>query len=97
MKQFHHHLIIPQDIILDLMVRKGKIAEIFSNALYNDNPNSYLIGYVDLGKIIETTLPDFIKLSENFEVIPATRISYIRKENKILYSKVFHKKDFTKI
>ncbi|TRZ79738.1 MAG: DUF504 domain-containing protein, partial [Nitrosopumilales archaeon] len=29
------------------MVRKGKIAEIFSNALYNDNPELYTVGYID--------------------------------------------------
>lgn len=75
------------------MVRKGKITEIFSKALYNDNPNLYTIGYIDLGEIKEATLPEFLKLSENFEVIPVTRISYIKKENKILYSKIINEKD----
>jgi len=75
------------------MVRKGKITEIFSKALYNDNPNLYTIGYVDLGEIKEVTLPEFLKLSENFEIIPVTRISYIKKENKTLYSKIINEKD----
>ncbi|MEO9307078.1 MAG: DUF504 domain-containing protein [Nitrososphaera sp.] len=69
------------------MVRKGKIAEIFSKALYDDNPELYQVGYVDLGNIKEVTLAEFCKLSENFEIIPATRITYIKKENMTLYLK----------
>ncbi len=75
------------------MTRKGKIAEIFSNALYNDNPDSYSIGYFDLGEIKESTLSEFLKLSEHFEVIPVTRITYIKKENRILYSKIVNNHD----
>lgn len=69
------------------MVRKGQVSEIFSKALHHDNPESYQIGYVDLGTIKETTLAEFLKISENFEVIPASRIVYIRKENVVLYRK----------
>ncbi len=69
------------------MVRKGLITEIFSKALYSYNPKSYLVGYIDRRTIKETTLEEFLKLSENFELIPATRILYIKKENNILYSK----------
>lgn len=69
------------------MARKGKIAEIFSKALYKDNPDLYSIGYIDLGTIKEVSFNEFLKLSENFEVIPASRIVFIKKENKILYSK----------
>lgn len=69
------------------MVRKGKIAEIFSNALYNDNPESYLVGYIDFSKTKEITLVEFLKISENFETIPATRIVYIKKGEEILYYK----------
>lgn len=75
------------------MTRKGKIAEIFSNALYHDNPELYSVGYIDFSKIRETTIAEFLKLSENFEVIPASRIAYIKKENDILYSKLDNKKD----
>jgi uncharacterized protein (UPF0248 family) len=75
------------------MVRKGKIAEIFSNALYNDNPELYQVGYVDLGCIKEITLKEFLKLSENLEVIPATRIVHIKKEDKILYAKTDSKRN----
>ena len=69
------------------MVRKGKLADIFSKALYNDDPNLYLVGYLDFGKVKESLLPEFLKISENFETIPATRIAYIKKENRILFSK----------
>lgn len=69
------------------MVRKGQVSEIFSKALHHDNPESYQIGYVDLGTIKETTLAEFLKISENFEVIPASRIAYIRKGNEMLYRK----------
>jgi len=69
------------------MVRKGQVSEIFSRALYHDNPESYQIGYVDLGTIKETTLAEFLKISENFEVIPASRIVHIRKGDEMLYRK----------
>lgn len=69
------------------MTRKGKVAEIFSNALYHDNSELYLVGYIDFSKTRETTLDKFLKLSENFEVIPASRITYIKKGSDTLYSK----------
>ena len=69
------------------MTKKGKVAEIFSKALYSDNPDLYLVGYLDFNETKETTLLEFLKLSENFEVIPASRITFIKKENTILYSK----------
>ena len=69
------------------MVRKGQVSEIFSKALHHDNPKSYQVGYIDLGAIKETTLEEFLKISENFEVIPASRIAYIRKGDEILYRK----------
>ncbi len=72
------------------MPRKGKLAEIFSKAKYADNPNSYLIGYLDFDVIKEVTLSEFIKISDNFETIPITRINYIKKGSKILFSKNKH-------
>lgn len=69
------------------MARKGKVAEIFSKALHHDNPELYQVGYIDLGTTKETTLSEFLSISENFEVIPATRIAYIKKGNDILYCK----------
>lgn len=76
------------------MTRKGKIAEIFSKALYDDNPELYQVGYIDLGKTKEVTLVEFLRLSENFQIIPATRIVYIKKENQTLYLKTSNKKLF---
>ncbi len=73
------------------MARKGVIAEIFSKALHHDQPDLYLIGYLDFGTIKEVTLPEFLKLSENFEAIPATRISYIKKGSEALYSRQIKK------
>ena len=75
------------------MVRKGKIAEIFSKALHSDNPELYTVGYIDLGEIKKVTLVEFLKASENFQVIPASRIVYIMKENITLYSKIKNRKE----
>ena len=72
------------------MPRKGKLAEIFSKAKYADNPNSYMVGYLDYDIIKEVILPEFIKISDNFETIPITRIHYIKKGNRILFSKTRH-------
>ena len=69
------------------MTRKGKVSEILSNAIYNDNPNLYLVGYLDFKEVKETSLPEFFNISDNFETIPATRIVYIKKENTVLYSR----------
>ena len=69
------------------MARKGKVADILSKALYSDDPNLYSIWYIDLGQIKDVTLPEFLKLSENFQVIPATRIVFIKKGDTTLYSK----------
>ncbi|TSA18425.1 MAG: DUF504 domain-containing protein [Nitrosopumilales archaeon] len=75
------------------MPRKGKLAEILSKAKYADNPNSYIVGYLDYDAVKEVTLPEFIKLSDNFETIPITRIYHVRKGNDVLYSKIVNKKD----
>ena len=74
------------------MTRKGKVAEIFSNALYHDNPKSYSVGYIDFAKTKEVALDEFLRLSENFQAIPASRIVYIKKGNDTLYSKTEEKK-----
>lgn len=75
------------------MTRKGKVADILSNALYNGNPELYQVGYIDFSKTREVPLREFLKLSENFETIPASRIAYIKKENDILYFRSVRKKD----
>ena len=75
------------------MPRKGKLADILSKAKYADNPDSYIVGYLDYGIIKEVMLPEFIKTSDNFETIPITRIHHIRKGSDLLYSKTINKKD----
>jgi uncharacterized protein (UPF0248 family) len=67
--------------------RKGRLEEIISKALYADNPDFYSVSYRDFDSIVEVPLSEFMKVSENFEVIPNTRIVSVRKGNTILYSK----------
>ena len=70
------------------MARKGKLAEIFSKTLHSgDEPSSYSVGYRDFESIVEVTLPEFIDLSENFTLIPASRIMHVRRGSEILYRK----------
>lgn len=72
------------------MPKKGKLADIFSKAMYADNPNSYLVGYLDYNTTKVVTLPEFIKISNNFETIPITRIQFVKNGNRVLFNK--HKK-----
>ncbi len=69
------------------MVRKGAIEEIFSKALYADDPKDYTITYRDFEKYKEVNMKEFILISENFQVIPISRITRIRKGNTTLYNK----------
>jgi len=69
------------------MMRKGRLDEIFSKALYADDPRLYSVCYRDFDQIVELSLPDFVDLSENFEVIPQNRIIIVKKYEQILYLK----------
>ncbi|MDX1596545.1 MAG: DUF504 domain-containing protein [Nitrosopumilaceae archaeon] len=69
------------------MVKKGVIEEILSKARFVDDPNDYRIIYRDFEKWIEKSLPDFIRESDNFQVIPVTRIEMIKKNNTVLFEK----------
>ncbi len=69
------------------MTKKGLIQEIFSKAIFADNPKKYQITYRDFEFLREESLVDFIKESEHFEKIPASRIIAIKKNNKILFRK----------
>jgi hypothetical protein len=69
------------------MTRKGRLKEIFSKALYADNPNLYSVSYREFNSIINVSLPEFLRLSENFEIIPPNRIFLITREGKVLYRK----------
>ncbi len=69
------------------MTKKGVINEIFSKARFGNEAETYKIFYRDFEKIKEVTLPEFIKVSENFETIPVNRIRKITKNNTILFEK----------
>ena len=69
------------------MTKKGVINEIFSKARFGNEAETYKIFYRDFEKIREVTLPEFIKVSENFETIPVNRIRKITKNNTILFEK----------
>jgi len=69
------------------MVKKGVIQEIFSKARFSGEPNLYVVCFRDFEKIREITLPKFIIESYNFQKIPSSRITEIRKNNTILFEK----------
>lgn len=69
------------------MTKKGKLEEIFSRALHSDDRSLYFVSYRDFESIVEVPLDEFIKLSENFSVIPASRITKVRRIYEILYVK----------
>ncbi|MEW6605180.1 MAG: DUF504 domain-containing protein [Thermoproteota archaeon] len=68
-------------------MRKGRLEEIFSRALYADDPNLYSVSYRDFERIVEVTLPEFVELSEDFGVIPQNRIVLVKKGDEVLYRK----------
>ena len=69
------------------MTRKGIVEEIFSKARFADDAKQYKIFYRDFEKIREVELQEFVKESENFQKIPSSRITKIRKNNTILFEK----------
>ena len=69
------------------MTRKGRLEEIFSRALYADDASLYSVSYRDFENIIEVSLQEFLKLSENFTLIPQNRILLVKKNEQILYQK----------
>ena len=73
------------------MVKKGVIEEIFSKARFSNETNLYFVSYRDYQTIKETSLSKFIEESENFQKIPISRITKIRKNNTVLFEKKFTK------
>jgi hypothetical protein len=67
--------------------KKGKLEEILSKALYADNPQLYSISYRDFDSVVQVPLLEFLKISENFDVIPASRIIDVSKGGQELYRK----------
>lgn len=68
-------------------MRKGRLQEIFSKALHADDPSLYFVSYRDFESIAEVPLQEFLKMSENFQTIPASRITKVRRGGEILYSR----------
>jgi hypothetical protein len=69
------------------MPRKGRLDEIFSKALYADDTSQYLVSYRDFDNIVDVPLPEFVRLSEGFAVIPQSRIVEVRRGDQVLYRK----------
>ncbi|MDQ5859556.1 MAG: DUF504 domain-containing protein [Thermoproteota archaeon] len=69
------------------MTRKGRLEEIFSKALYADDATLYSVSYRDFENIVELPLQEFLKLSENFTLIPTNRILLVKKNGQVLYQK----------
>ncbi len=67
--------------------KKGRLEEIFSKAIYADDPRRYSVSYRDFESVVQLPLLEFLKLSENFELIPANRIVVVSKEGKVIYRK----------
>ena len=69
------------------MVRKGILQEIFSKAIYADNPSIYIVTYRDHENFKRITLEEFVIVSEHFQRIPASRIISVELRGQILYEK----------
>lgn len=69
------------------MARKGRLEEIFSRALYADDAALYSVSYRDFESIIEVPLQEFVELSEDFQLIPQSRIVLVKKGRQVLYRK----------
>lgn len=69
------------------MARKGRLDEIFSKAQYADEPLLYSVSYRDFENIVEVPLPEFVQLSENFQIIPQSRIVMVKRGDQVLYRK----------
>ena len=69
------------------MTKKGIVEEIFSKAQFADEAKLYKIFYRDFDRIVETTMPEFLKESDNFQTIPINRIKKIMKSGTVLFEK----------
>ncbi|MEW5840866.1 MAG: DUF504 domain-containing protein, partial [Thermoproteota archaeon] len=60
-----------------------------SRALHSadDDPSLYFVSYRDFDSIVEVPLKEFVALSENFQTIPASRITKVRRGDAVLYTK----------
>ena len=67
--------------------KKGRLQEILSKAIYADNPHIYTISYREFDTILSVPLLYFMEISQNFEIIPATRIIQVKRGERIMYEK----------
>lgn len=65
--------------------RKGLLEEVFSRALFVDEPELYRVVYREFDMVKEVKLKEFLELSDNFETIPATRIILVKRGGEIRY------------
>jgi len=70
------------------LARKGRLEEIFSRALHSgDDPDLYSVSYRDFDEIVQVSIREFMKLSENLQVIPQSRIVLVKRAGQVLYQK----------
>ena len=67
--------------------KKGHLQEILSKALHADDPGLYTISYRDFDSIVQVPLIEFLNISKNFELVPASRIVAVSKNNIVMYRK----------
>ena len=67
--------------------KKGIIKEIISRAVYLNELDKYDVSYRDFEDIVTVSLREFMRISENLEIIPITRIDQIKRDSCIIYKK----------
>ncbi|MEM0029712.1 MAG: hypothetical protein QW572_06075 [Candidatus Nitrosocaldus sp.] len=65
--------------------RKGMLEELLSKAIHADDINAYTVVYRDRDMLKELSLEEFLRLSENFQSIPASRIVCIKRYGDEVY------------
>ncbi len=65
--------------------RKGMLEELLSKAIYADDASAYTVIYRDRDILKELSLEEFLRLSENFQSIPASRIVCIKRYGTEIY------------
>lgn len=65
--------------------RKGILEEIISKAIHSDCQSDYSIIYREFDIAKEVNLFDFLRMSNNFETVPASRIILVKKGNEVLF------------
>jgi len=69
------------------MAKKTRMEEIFSKAKFADDANLYSVTFRDFDTLRTVSLPRFLEESENFQTIPASRITMIKNGDNVLFTK----------